>query len=74
MALAALSWLESVPEAFFVFHFCNISLKDLYLNDKMFSIFEKKKTMNLKCLDEIEKLSVLIFQIQSNFSSFKILL
>ena len=43
MALVALSWLESVPEAFSVFHFCNISLKDLYLNDKMFSIFEKKK-------------------------------
>ena len=43
MALAALSWLESVPEAFSVFHFFNISLKDLYLNDKMFYIFEKKK-------------------------------
>ena len=40
MAIAALSWLESVPEAFSVFHFCNISLKDLYLNDKMFSIFD----------------------------------
>ena len=43
MALAALSWLESVSEAFAAFHFCNISLKDLYSNDKMFSIFEKKK-------------------------------
>ena len=42
MALAAISWLESVSEAFDVFLFCNISLKDLYLNDKIFSIFEKK--------------------------------
>ena len=43
IALVALSWLEFVPEAFVVTHFCSISLKDLYLNDKMFSIFEKKK-------------------------------
>ena len=46
---------------------CFLSIK----KKKMFSIFEKKKTMNLKCLDEIEKLNVLIFQIQSNFSSVK---
>ena len=39
MALTALSWLESVLEAFSVFHLCNIFLKDLHLNDKMFSIF-----------------------------------
>ena len=33
--------------SFAVFNLCTISLKDL--NDKLFSIFEKK-TRNLKCL------------------------
>ena len=33
--------------SFALFHLCSISLKDL--NDKLFSIFEKK-TKNLKCL------------------------
>ena len=48
IALAALSWLEFVPEAFVVIHFCSISLKDLYLNDKMFSIFERKKNQEFE--------------------------